>query len=150
MGKNKWQGWYEKDGQRLRIHSRPGIGDVVITVGDRCVRAERRGEWNSPPETEKAPKGLIQCRVPEGTRTQHRPPSSSARDFQPLALLLLVRLPSPVPASNPAHREDEGHRKQYHHRGPYTQDLIAQRVYQDAGDQRYPHRGDMVNTHPSR
>ena len=43
MGKNNWQGWYEKEGQRLKIHSRSGVGDVVIRVGDRCVRAECKG-----------------------------------------------------------------------------------------------------------
>ena len=43
VGKNAWQGWYKKDGQRLRIHSKPGVGDVDVKVGDRRVRAECKG-----------------------------------------------------------------------------------------------------------
>jgi len=43
MGKNDWQGWYERGGQRLKIQARPGMGDVVVTVGAKRVRAECKG-----------------------------------------------------------------------------------------------------------
>ena len=43
IGKNDWQGWYERSGQRLRIHSRSGVGDVVAQVGAKRVRAECKG-----------------------------------------------------------------------------------------------------------
>ena len=39
-GKNDWHGTYERDGRRLTVHSRSGLGDVVCSVGERCVRAE--------------------------------------------------------------------------------------------------------------
>ena len=42
-GKNDWQGWYERHGQRLRVHSRSGVGDVVAQVGARRVRVECKG-----------------------------------------------------------------------------------------------------------
>jgi len=42
-GKNTWQGTYEHEGQRLTIHARSGIGDVIATVGDRRVCAECKG-----------------------------------------------------------------------------------------------------------
>lgn len=43
LGKNRWQGRYERNGQQLRIHSRSGIGDVVAQVGAHRVRAECKG-----------------------------------------------------------------------------------------------------------
>jgi len=43
LGKNPWQGWYERHGQRLWIHSRSGVGDVVAHVGNKRVRAECKG-----------------------------------------------------------------------------------------------------------
>jgi hypothetical protein len=42
-GKNLWQGWYERKGQRLWVHSRSGVGDVVAQVGSKRVRAECKG-----------------------------------------------------------------------------------------------------------
>jgi hypothetical protein len=42
-GKNPWQGWYERPGQRLWIHSRSGVGDVVARVGGKRFRAECKG-----------------------------------------------------------------------------------------------------------
>jgi hypothetical protein len=42
-GKNAWQGWYGRHGQRLNIHARSGVGDVVVTVGGRRIRAECKG-----------------------------------------------------------------------------------------------------------
>jgi hypothetical protein len=39
-GKRDWQGRYEKEGKYLEIHSRSGIGDVVVSVGHRRVYAE--------------------------------------------------------------------------------------------------------------
>ena len=41
-GRNEWQGIYERDGQRLVIHSTPGVGDVVSSVGTTRFRAECR------------------------------------------------------------------------------------------------------------
>ena len=43
QGQNDWQGLYEKDETRLRIHATPGVGDVVTTVGTTRVRAESKG-----------------------------------------------------------------------------------------------------------
>jgi hypothetical protein len=43
IGKNPWQGQYRKAGSRLTIHSTPGVGDVVATVGTKRVRAECKG-----------------------------------------------------------------------------------------------------------
>lgn len=42
-GKNAWQGMYEREGQRLTVHARSGIGDVVATIGNKRVRAECKG-----------------------------------------------------------------------------------------------------------
>ena len=42
-GKNAWQGWYERHGQRLNVHARPGVGDVVAPVGGKRMRAECKG-----------------------------------------------------------------------------------------------------------
>lgn len=42
-GTNDWQGTYGKDGKHLVIHARPGVGDVVATVGSTRVRAECKG-----------------------------------------------------------------------------------------------------------
>lgn len=39
-GRRNWQGRYEKDGKYLEIHSKSGIGDVVLTVGGKRIRAE--------------------------------------------------------------------------------------------------------------
>jgi hypothetical protein len=39
-GKNEWTGTYERHGQKLRIHSKPGRGDVVIRIGTRRIIAE--------------------------------------------------------------------------------------------------------------
>ena len=43
IGKNDWQGWYERSGQQLWIHSRSGVGDVVARVGTKWVKAECKG-----------------------------------------------------------------------------------------------------------
>lgn len=43
QGKNSWQGGYERNGQRLWIHSRSGVGDVVALVGSKRLRAECKG-----------------------------------------------------------------------------------------------------------
>lgn len=43
LGKNLWHGWYERNGQRLWIHSRSGVGDVVTLVGTKRFRAECKG-----------------------------------------------------------------------------------------------------------
>lgn len=43
MGKNDWQGLYERNGQRLNIHSRSGVGDVIASVGPKRIRAECKG-----------------------------------------------------------------------------------------------------------
>ena len=43
IGQNDWRGWYERSGQRLWIHSRSGVGDVVAHVGAQRVRAECKG-----------------------------------------------------------------------------------------------------------
>ena len=43
QGKNLWQGWYERNGQRMWIHSRSGVGDVVVLVGSKRFRAECKG-----------------------------------------------------------------------------------------------------------
>jgi len=43
IGSKDWQGRYVKDGQTLIIHSTPGVGDVVVQLGDRRVRAECKG-----------------------------------------------------------------------------------------------------------
>jgi hypothetical protein len=42
-GKNNWQGQYEQNGRRLKVHAKSGSGDVVATVGDRRVWAECKG-----------------------------------------------------------------------------------------------------------
>jgi hypothetical protein len=42
-GSREWQGVYERDKQRLVIHARPGVGDVVATVGSMRLRAECKG-----------------------------------------------------------------------------------------------------------
>jgi hypothetical protein len=42
-GKNAWQGMYEREGQRLSVHARSGVGDVVARVGEKRVRAECKG-----------------------------------------------------------------------------------------------------------
>ncbi len=42
-GKNRWQGVYEKDDKWLKIHARSGVGDVVVKVGDKRIRAECKG-----------------------------------------------------------------------------------------------------------
>ena len=42
-GKNAWQGWYGRNEQRLNIHARSGVGDVVATVGSKRIRAECKG-----------------------------------------------------------------------------------------------------------
>src|SRR2546428_5769234 len=39
-GKNDWTGAYERDGQKLLIHSEPGQGDVDIRIGTKHVVAE--------------------------------------------------------------------------------------------------------------
>lgn len=39
-GKNDWGGTYERRKQKLRIHSNPGNGDVVICIGTRRIVAE--------------------------------------------------------------------------------------------------------------
>jgi len=41
--KHKWQGEYWKDKLHLTVHSRPGEGDVVAQVSDKCIRAECKG-----------------------------------------------------------------------------------------------------------
>jgi len=43
IGSRGWQGRYVKDGQTLIIHSRPGVGDVVVGVGKKRIRAECKG-----------------------------------------------------------------------------------------------------------
>ncbi len=43
VGKNHWQGWYERKGQRLKVHARSGVGDVVAIVCDQQIRAECKG-----------------------------------------------------------------------------------------------------------
>ena len=43
IGKNAWQGSYEKGGSRLSIHARSGVGDVVALVGSERIRAECKG-----------------------------------------------------------------------------------------------------------
>jgi hypothetical protein len=40
QGKRDWHGRYERNGQYLEIHSKSGVGDVVVRVGDKRVRAE--------------------------------------------------------------------------------------------------------------
>jgi len=42
-GRKEWQGIYERDGQHLKIHSTPGVGDVVRSVGPTRFRAECKG-----------------------------------------------------------------------------------------------------------
>jgi hypothetical protein len=39
-GLGRWQGTYRKNGKRIDIHSRPGVGDVVGNVNNRTIRAE--------------------------------------------------------------------------------------------------------------
>lgn len=39
-GHRDWQGRYKKDSKYLEIHSKSGIGDVVLTVGGKRIRAE--------------------------------------------------------------------------------------------------------------
>ena len=41
--KNYWQGVYENAGQRLKIHTQSGVGDVVVQVGSQHIRAECKG-----------------------------------------------------------------------------------------------------------
>ena len=43
MGGKDWQGRYVKGGQTLSIHSTPGVGDVVVGVGKKQIRAECKG-----------------------------------------------------------------------------------------------------------
>lgn len=43
IGGKDWQGRYVKDGQTLIIHSTPGVGDVVVRVGAKRIRAECKG-----------------------------------------------------------------------------------------------------------
>ncbi len=43
IGRNAWQGSYEKGGSRLAIHARSGVGDVVALVGSGRIRAECKG-----------------------------------------------------------------------------------------------------------
>jgi len=40
QGKRDWHGRYERGSQCLEIHSRSGVGDVVVRVSDKQVRAE--------------------------------------------------------------------------------------------------------------
>jgi hypothetical protein len=42
-GRNSWQGDYERNGHRLEVHARSGVGDVVAFVGARRFRAECKG-----------------------------------------------------------------------------------------------------------
>ena len=44
-GKNTWTGTYERDGKKLRVHSHPGVGDVVAIVGGHRVVAECKKGW---------------------------------------------------------------------------------------------------------
>lgn len=39
-GRNTWTGTYSRKGKTLQLHSRPGVGDVVINWRDRRVIAE--------------------------------------------------------------------------------------------------------------
>ncbi len=42
-GANAWQGEYERGGQRMRVHARSGVGDVVAGVGPLRVLVECKG-----------------------------------------------------------------------------------------------------------
>jgi hypothetical protein len=42
QGKNSWHGIYGNGGSTLIVTSRPGIGDVVVKVGDHRVRVESK------------------------------------------------------------------------------------------------------------
>jgi hypothetical protein len=55
-GRNGWQGLYESDGQRLEVHARPGVGDVVAIVGSKRFRVEcKGGPFNRRRETRERP-----------------------------------------------------------------------------------------------
>jgi hypothetical protein len=43
IGGNDWHGTYEQNGKQITIHSNPGRGDVVTSIGQRTVRAECKG-----------------------------------------------------------------------------------------------------------
>lgn len=43
IGQNPWQGRYRRAQSQLTIHSTPGVGDVVATVGTKRIRAECKG-----------------------------------------------------------------------------------------------------------
>ena len=43
QGKNPWQGRYQQGERQPRIHSRSGVGDVVVQVGSKRFRAECKG-----------------------------------------------------------------------------------------------------------
>ena len=56
-GKNPWQGWYERGSQKLRIHSRSGVGDVVASVRGTRLRAEcKSGPLIKKPGSKEYPK----------------------------------------------------------------------------------------------
>ena len=40
--KGAWQGEYERSGRRLIVHSKPGVGDVVVRVGGHRIFAEAK------------------------------------------------------------------------------------------------------------
>lgn len=40
VGRNAWQGIYERDGSRLTVHASSGVGDVVAQIGPTRVRTE--------------------------------------------------------------------------------------------------------------
>ena len=43
IGGNDWHGTYQSDEKEIRIHSNPGRGDVVTSVGHQTIRAECKG-----------------------------------------------------------------------------------------------------------
>ena len=47
-GTNRWTGTYQRNGKRLRVHSRSGLGDVVAIVGPNRVVAECKKGWLVP------------------------------------------------------------------------------------------------------
>ncbi len=43
IGGNDWHGTYQNNVNVIRIHSNPGCGDVVTTIGNQTIRSECKG-----------------------------------------------------------------------------------------------------------
>jgi hypothetical protein len=56
VGRNAWTGAYQRGDKTIRVHSRPGEGDVVATIGGRRIVAEcKKGPLVHKPGSPEAP-----------------------------------------------------------------------------------------------